>query len=125
MKDRGEKRLYVVVAGSVDTNKGKIIQPPGRQIAQACHAVEYYRYEASKSARPYEIMTKIILQARDSSELDHVLYLLRKKKIETFLFHDDNPEYGVGIYPTAFCTEPVYKDQVVGILDYLPLWSGR
>ena len=122
MKDLGEKRLYVVVAASIDTDKGRITQPPGRQVAQACHAVGCYR---SEEQIRYEPVTTIILQARDTNELDHVLYLLRKKKIETFLFHDENLEYGIGVYPTAFCTEPVYKDQIKGILDYLPLWSGK
>lgn len=139
MRDRGEKRLYVVVAGTVqvpvstapgpDRGTRTVIQPWGRQAAQACHAVGLFRYrqghfwKLGEQGEPYQDITTIILQARDSAEMNHVMALLSKKKIMYHHFCDSNPEYGNARPITALCTEPIYKDQIVNIADYLPLWS--
>ena len=124
-KELEEKRIYVIVAETIFTTNGKIIQPPGRQVAQACHAVGLFRYQQARDRRPYDPITTIVLQVRDTAELNHVYDLLLCKKIKRFLFRDTNPEYGVREFSTAFCTEPVYKEQVEGILDYLPLWGAK
>ena len=130
--NRGEKRVYVIVAGTVQVPSGTgtrtVIQPPGRQIAQACHAVGLFRYRQAYVHPPvlYEDLTTIILQARDSAELQHVAVLLAKKKIIVHIFQDDNPDYGREVrVATAFCTEPIYKDQIKDVADYLPLWGPK
>jgi hypothetical protein len=69
-------------------------------------------------------MTTIILQARDSAELGHVWGLLHKKKLKPVIFSDTNPEYGPGECPTAIAVFAT-KKQTIGILDYLPMWSGK
>src|SRR5271169_1752416 len=141
MKTNEEKRIYAVVAEKVSTpTKGEVIQIPGRMAAQAVHAVSRMKMhfllektnhfrktitamlEAKKMAD--ESITTIILSCRDTKELLHVVDLLGKAKISTSVFCDHNEEvYGpttTGIY-TALATVPVTKEQVVGILDYLPL----
>jgi hypothetical protein len=67
-------------------------------------------------------ITTIVLGARDSFELNHVYGLLTAAKIPPFRFQDENEEaYGKGLVYTALATMPVTPEQVVGILDYLPL----
>ena len=133
-KLEGEKRIYAIVAASIEGKNGKVVQPLGRQVAQVAHVVSKLRFqEAAKPIREeehithrlFEPITTIVLQARDAAELEHVFNLLRKKKIFVTLFSDTNPEYGPGSYVTAICTHPVFKSQVEGILDYLPLWGSR
>jgi hypothetical protein len=119
-----EKRIYVVVAGTVQVpaSRRSVVQPLGRQIAQACHAIGLYRYHDPVLYTP---ITTIVLQARDSAELKHVHDLLLKRKIQRFSFMDTNTEaYGPGEVMTAFCTEPVIRKKIQGILDYLPLWGA-
>jgi hypothetical protein len=132
-----EKRIYVVVAETIQTDEGLIIQPAGRQIAQACHAVTSLRYVTTLIAgiqeRPcpldktlknaFMTMTTIILQARNTAEMNHVYRLLRKKRLNPVLFADTNPEYGPGEWPTSFAVFATQK-QTEGILDYLPLWGN-
>ena len=157
-----EKRIYVVVANTVqhplyDLRSGlkrgsltrSIVQVPGRQIAQACHAVRRMghsmtirmvlglfkhpprTFKAAKEAiaaiahLSYEPITTIILSCRDSFELEHCYNLLRDVAgVEAYKFHDTNPEvYGDGDVVTAFATVPVTASSMVGIIDYLPLWS--
>lgn len=139
-----ETRIYVVVAGTIQVpsdyyihngeKKPKImsplktvVQPPGRQIAQACHVVSKLRQEDYRRGAPYEgflAVTTIILQARDSAELGHVHYLLIKKRLNPEMFSDTNSEYGPGEWPTAIAVF-AKPSQTKGILDYLPLWSGK
>jgi hypothetical protein len=137
MKKQEETRIYVVVAGTIQVpviaNSCKpplktVVQPVGRQIAQACHAVSKLRYEKSQHfgdvGVPFEPMTTIILQARDSAEMGHVHYLLFKKKLQPVIFSDNNPEYGPGDWPTSVAVFAQPK-KVKGILDYLPLWGSK
>lgn len=131
-----EQRIYVVVAGTIQVpvtpNSHKpplrtVVQPIGRQIAQACHAVSYLRHtEERKSLQSvtFNPVTTIILQARDSSELGHVFSLLVRKRLQPILFSDDNPEYGPGNWPTALAVYGTPK-QIKGALDYLPLWGSK
>ena len=128
-----EKRIYVAVAATVQAIRN-VVQPSGRQIAQACHVVSKLRHGAIKfeydhrdhefDLAPFNPITTIILQVRDSAELDHVYDLLVKKKLNPVEFEDNNPEYGPGDFPTAVAALATPK-QVKGILDYLPLWSGK
>jgi hypothetical protein len=150
MKYKGEIRTYTVIPATVqvprvsmlhnnkvipDYTMGTktVVQPLGRQMQQGQHVMGRYMWEtADRLARgtvghPWGPCTGITLMCRDSAELRHVTFLLLKKKIHVTPFEDENEgAYGKGIQVvTAICTEPVYKDQVAGILDYLPLWPGE
>ena len=135
MKKIEETRIYVVVAGTIQVpviaNSCKpplrsVVQPVGRQIAQACHVVSKLRHRGSAPASEADFvpMTTIILQARDSAEMGHVFYLLFKKRLEPVFFYDNNPEYGNGDYQTAVAVF-AKPSQTRGILDYLPLWGSK
>lgn len=119
-----------------------IYQIAGRMAAQAAHAVGKVRHfmirdEALRVARanktqPEPVLvgmlfffpiTTIILSCRDNYELHHIKNLLRYKTDVLFqTFEDTNPEvYGAGEVLTALATMPATPEQVMGILDYLPL----
>jgi Peptidyl-tRNA hydrolase PTH2 len=137
-----EKRIYVVIAGTIQVpaSRRSVIQPLGRQIAQACHAVSMLRHWDTKAATcvaecsgaatqvlvpEFNPMTTVILQARDSAELGHVNYLLLKKKLQPAVFLDTNdgaygPTTGVPTALAVFAT----KRQIENVLDYLPLWGA-
>lgn len=139
-----EQRIYVAVASSVqvpvsliyhkdhvhgDWRKGvkTVIQPLGRQAAQAAHVVSKLRYVMNSGAiyegpDHFEPITTIILQCRDSAELGHIHYLLFRKKLNPVIFSDTNPDYGDKFEaPTAVAVHASPK-QVQYILDYLPLF---
>lgn len=125
-----DRRIYVVVAETVDTPSGMVIQPCGRVAAQCAHVVSQMRVESL--VREWMVpgfsffpITTIILAARDSKELEHVLSLLNKASIAVTVFRDTNPSvYGTeDEVTTAICTTAVKQIDMVGILDYLPLWS--
>lgn len=142
-----EKRIYVVVAETVDTPNGRIKQPCGRAMAQACHAVgkmqvtsRIYRARDAERApttarlgledMPFRECTTIILAARDSKELSHVELLLAREGINRYNFWDTNGEvYGASESEgdahimTALAIEPIEPIKVYGILNYLPLWG--
>src|SRR5579859_7737129 len=128
-KFEGERRIYAIVAASIEGQDGrKVVQPIGRQVAQVAHVVSKLRWHEALTPPSVPVwypITTIILQARDANELQHVYALLRKKKIIPTTFADTNPEYGSGSYITAICTPPVFRTQVEGILDYLPLWGAK
>ena len=76
----------------------------------------------------FKPITTIVLSARNSFELYHILGLLNLAKIPTYPFYDtQQPDYGDPEYrvTTAIATEPVYSEDVIGILDYLPLWKPK
>jgi hypothetical protein len=120
-----------------------IVQPAGRMAAQAAHAVSQVRVamvemkvrEAIQKGHfsrrqtvqlvqdiQFHPITTIVLAARDSFELNHVLNLLYTARISVEEFADTNPEaYGPGDVTTAVATWPVQPNEVLGILDYLPL----
>lgn len=135
-----EKRIYVVVAETVDTPNGVVVQPCGRAMAQACHAVGkmqvtrriYHARDLREIGEvldfedlPFEECTTIILAARDSKELEHVNLLLANKGIARHLFADNNDAvYGEHArIATALATAPISPTEVYGVLDYLPLWG--
>jgi hypothetical protein len=127
MKQLEERRIYVAVAGTIQVPVRTVIQPVGRQVAQACHAVSKLRIEMHNgiTQEGFEPITTIVLQARDSAELFHVYELLRRKKLDPVIFQDNNnPEYGLGDWPTAIAVYAT-KKQISGILDYLPLWGAK
>lgn len=122
-----------------------IQQPAGRLIAQAAHVVSKVRHNllkneivrATHNAKGkkvwyrshilfFEPCTTIILSCRDSFELSHLRGLLGKAEIKYERFLDTNPDvYGAGLVSTAIATHPVAPNEVIGILDYLPLWKPR
>jgi len=131
-----ETRIYVAVAGTIQvpvvagSHKPPlrtVVQPAGRQIAQACHVVSKLRhrqYYVTDGVAAFQPITTIILQARDSAETGHLFGLLFRRRLNPEIFSDNNPEYGPGDWPTAIAVFATPK-QVKGILDYLPLWSGK
>lgn len=137
MISKPQKRIYAIVASTVDGAAGKVAQAPGRMAAQAVHAASRMKMHRLLDARARgvsakrlrrianEATTTIILACRDSQELRHVALLLRKARIKHYAFEDTNPGvYGAGEYETALATVPVFKDKISGILDYLPLFLG-
>jgi hypothetical protein len=59
-------------------------------------------------------------------DINHVFHLLKYSGVPVHDFHDfDQPDYGSVDYRvrTAIATEPVYPEDVEGIIDYLPLWT--
>src|SRR5258708_16868279 len=97
-----EKRIYVVVAGAFmfPAQRRSVIQPPGRQIAQACHVVSKLRHSVQFDLtrnHDFNPITTIILFPRDSAELRHVTFLSSKRKLHPIVFFDINTEaYGGG-----------------------------
>jgi hypothetical protein len=123
-----------------------ICQVAGRLMAQGEHVVSKVRFcmmraeimRATKAAKRGKVwyrgnevfffhpVTTINLGVRDSFELEHVRGLLNERKVPYQVFCDPNPEvYGEGKVLTAIATEPVTPDEVVGIVDYLPLWKPQ
>jgi len=130
-----DKRIYVVLPAVVEVaGKQWVAQPPGRQIAQACHVSAKLRHERGLTTHKaplmgrqpvYEDITTIILAARDSHEMMHVFQLLEKRKLFSTFFSDQNPEaYGSDFRPITALATLARPAQVEGILDYLPLWGS-
>lgn len=136
-----EKRIYVVIPATVQVPapvgvgySGKVmhvLQPAGRQIAQACHVVSKLRMELMVEAKRTETgdftltdpITTIILQARDSKELIHN-YVALAKKLDPIAFSDENEEAYGKFRPITALAVLAKPSQVRGILDYLPLWGS-
>lgn len=139
-----EKRIYVILPATVQvpnetfTHNEKtlpnflkgvrhVLQPHGRQIAQACHVVSKLRFIQSENkieSNEFQPITTIILQARDSYELRHNYVYLTAKKLNPVLFQDENKEVYGDFRPTTALAVLATPAQVVGILDYLPLWGS-
>lgn len=144
-----EKRIYVVLPATVqvpnDTfiHNGKpfpnlqkgirhVLQPIGRQVAQACHVVSKLRFEIVEhflsSTEPdlvlFHPVTTIVLQARDSNEMMHNFLSLRRKKLDPILFSDENEEAYGKFQPVTALAVLAAPSKVVGVLDYLPLWGS-
>jgi hypothetical protein len=123
-------------------NTRDIVQPAGRQAQQAAHVrgmVEHHliflelnkvlygsrRIPKHLSTQiPPTRITGIVKAARDSFEVLHVKKLLEASNIRYFEFHDTQEDLYEDVV-TAIATEPVTPFAVAGILDYLPLWSGK
>jgi hypothetical protein len=137
-----EKRIYVVVAETVDTpGMGTVVQVPGRMAAQGGHALgrmKMYRVAEAALKRKVrgiddfyflekianEKITTIWKSCRDSRELAHIALNWNRVLVGYYDFQDENDEvYGVGCHPTtAIASVPVDPDKVEGVSDYLPLW---
>jgi hypothetical protein len=141
-----EKRIYVVVGETVPGPDGTVVnQPCGRISAQVGHVVSKFQVERVKlvikeilrfgtdSQRinnievylntPFDPVTTIVKAARDRKEVYHIIDLLNGEEKHFTCFFDDNEEYENGTTLTAFCTGYVAPEEMVGILDYLPLWE--
>ncbi len=118
------------------------LQPAGRLMAQQGHVVSKVRDIMLKQHVKKiwntlcadsllwdwycDPITTINLAVRDSFELNHVFQLLNVAGIAVHDFYDtDQPDYGSADLEvrTAIATEPVTAVEVLGILDYLPLWK--
>lgn len=143
-------RIYVIVAESVQPSyrpgvspkwdEQTILQVAGRIAAQVGHVVSKMRLKLLKDSlvgltdhgvqkqieradfMPY---TTIILGARDSAEMYHIVNLLEKEGVPHSTFFDFNEK----VYSTpeavltAIATVPVHPTRLTGITDYLPLWT--
>jgi hypothetical protein len=122
-------------------NTRDIVQPAGRQAQQVGHVArklertllleEIAKHRRGKQTLdslrrdfPYHAITGITKACRDSFELLHVKRLLEAADIRYFEFHDDQEDLYEDVV-TAIATEPVTPFAVAGILDYLPLWTGK
>lgn len=124
-------------------NTRDIVQPAGRQAQQVGHVarmVEHWRVfkelhrviyttkgRLSKHLStdiPYAPITGITKSCRDSFELLHVKRLLEAADIQYFEFRDTQEDLYEDVV-TALATVPVTPFAVAGILDYLPLWTGK
>jgi hypothetical protein len=126
-----EKRIYVVLPAVVEIgSRVTVVQPAGRQVAQACHVVSKLRfYEWFKhpvkmlKSLIFQPITTIVLQARDTAELVHIGLLLMKT-LDFVTFQDENLEAYGPTKPITALAVLAAPSQVVGILNYLPLWGS-
>jgi len=123
-----EKRIYVIVAETVDTPNGVVIQPCGRIAAQCAHVVSKMRMEYARETGNllFKPFTTIVLAAPSNRELhDLICELTEEQDVAAASFFDRNEEaYGRRFRcMTAICTHPVEKLDLNGVLDHLPLWS--
>lgn len=130
-----EKRIYVVLPATVQVPAfpgapGKtrhVLQPHGRQIAQACHVVSKLRHSVqfdSTRKLDFQPVTTIILQARDSNEMMHNYVMLNKRTLFPVFFSDENRDAYGDFRPITALAVWASQKQVAGILDYLPLWGS-
>jgi hypothetical protein len=127
-----QKNIYVVVAATVQHNDRSIVQVPGRQFAQGCHATSKLRidnriFDWEDDLPIFTPITTITKSCRDSNELAHVEKLLIHGGIMFSTFYDTNVGvYGPGEVATAiaaYMTE--IKGKSLALLGYLPLWDGK
>jgi hypothetical protein len=132
-----EKRIYVIVAETVDTpEKGTIVQVPGRMAAQGGHALSRMKMhrlagaadDGKKSSDLFKMadekITTIWKACRDSDELQHIADNLDRVRVAWYDFEDENiPLYGVYHPRTALATFPIDPKRIEGVTDYLPLWK--
>lgn len=106
---------------------------PGRIAAQVGHSVSKLKlaYALIHPGRLERLIitpiTSIVLGARDSEELEHIMYLCEVSGLLASKFYDENEDlYGTGIKVlTAISIGPIKQQHLVGITDYLPLWNDR
>lgn len=125
-----EKRIYVVIPATVQvgflTEPRTIVQPHGRQIAQACHVVSKLRWNNPPNPLKHEFepITTIVLQARDSKELAHVLGLAMDRCLEWAVFNDENLLAYGPYFPITALAVLANPADIADVLDYLPLWGS-
>ena len=127
MKTKEEKRIYVIVAETVRAGSKTVLQPKGRQIAQACHVTSLMRIkEHIRKPAPIKSITTIILSVDNSYQLAFYALQLADAGIHVDAFYDTNPAaYGSGEIRMAICTVPVKPGRVRDILKQLPLWGSE
>jgi hypothetical protein len=144
MSQNEEKRIYVVVADTVQITHGdwyvkSVDQVAGRIAAQVGHVVSKMRVtRAHKYDEVFTPITTIVLAARDSKELDHICYCLALAGERFEVFHDvnedvygrvSNDDNGLITEPatvkTALATHPVAPASVAPLLGHLPLWTPK
>lgn len=118
-------------------NTRDTVQPAGRQAQQVGHVarmVEHHMIllaisqlrgkKINATTVPYHAITGITKACRDSFELLHVKRLLEAANVRYFEFRDSQEDEYEDVV-TALATEPVTPFAIAGILDYLPLWTGK
>ncbi len=136
-------RIVVAVAKTLiyskDGQPASYKMEPGRQIAQACHAVSALKLRfcemqdapGAHDLRKHVVtvmenpITTIVLQARDTKEIIHLAAMCEDKGLLHFCFADDNEDvYGTTErIPSAIAIGPVDAKYLLGVTDYLPLWK--
>ena len=120
-----EKRIYVVVAATVQVGGFTVFQPLGRQGAQIGHVVSKLRFELDRQFYP---ITTIVKACRDSAELEHVTQLLWRNGVglHPVTFYDTNREaYGPDVSVATAMAVLATKSETFLTLDYLPLWGAE
>jgi len=120
-----EKRIYAVVAATVQIGGFTVAQPWGRQVAQVAHVVSKLRFEHDRQFYP---ITTIVVQARDSAELEHVTQLLWRNGVglHPVTFYDTNDEvYGRDVQVATAMAVLATKSETFLTIDYLPLWGAE
>jgi peptidyl-tRNA hydrolase len=116
------------------------VMEEGRIAAQVGHAVSklklaYAEKMVRTGATNYEKLvvdlmenpiTSIVLEARDSKELIHIVDLLFEKNVHFVSFEDTNSQiYGQGnMVCTALSIGPCFDWMLTGITDHLYLWKA-
>lgn len=138
--DSSKVKTVTIVAETVTYYKSEDIQHStgkyklecGRAAAQAGHAVSKLKasYAAINSLDHMFIVdhpiTNIVLKARDTEELRHILRLADEKHLHCTEFWDDGVKtYGTnGGVLTAIALGPIEDpENLIGVSDYLPLWT--
>jgi hypothetical protein len=118
-----EKRIYLVVAETVQTAKGTVTQSCSQIAAQCAHVVSMMRHKLLQQAGPTAFVpfTTIILSTKDDQGL---LSAWASCPVRYVRFFDTNSDaYGPGeSVMTALCTFPVEPSEMRGEFDHLPLW---
>ena len=131
-----DNKVHVYSSGRFE-NTRDIVQPAGRQAQQVGHVARMVQHhlmllqisqlrgkKINAHTVPYHAITGITKSCRDSFELLHIKGLLQKADIRFFEFRDTQEDLYEDVV-TALATEPVTPFAVAGILDYLPLWTGK
>jgi hypothetical protein len=135
-----EKRIYVVVPETIQTNVGyplggaifkgiqNVQMVPGRLMAQCAHVVSKMCWLMDDPMKEWEAITTIVLAVRNTRELQKTFHelLLRTRDGEVVPFFDTNLEvYGTETPQfTTFCTTPVIKSDVDAALGHLELYGA-
>jgi peptidyl-tRNA hydrolase len=130
-------KMIVVVSETVNEYESTIKLDCGRAAAQACHAVSklklsYVEQLVDKGYDPIraiqlvkEPITTIVLKARDTNELHHIMDMTSSRNLHMVDFYDDNVLLYKGTHKvlTAIAIGPVESWWMDGLTDYLPLWK--
>jgi peptidyl-tRNA hydrolase len=133
-----EKRIYVVVAETVQPDEfTSVDQVPGRLAAQCAHVVSLVRVsmalnqENFREFGVYQPFTTIVLSVKDSKELIHIRAMMDRLKYMHTVFFDSNEDvYGWDRDQphrvlTALATFPITQSEISDVLGHLPLWSPK